>query len=821
MKKGIDTEALKKNRFWIGLGASVVFALVAFICVLGVRGTARAKFAEAKTIDEQLKKIPNDRAKLRNQQWIDQMKQMTASSERQKEAVWMDGFDKQQQAIREQLAVAAGTPSAPDGKPARGKLRELRSPVITWHEDVRDREVFVGRDGKFPTKMKDLDFGEKIDIVPRQYRETYLSQYEALVKDKALHLLNENTGTGSLRIAGSQTAGPNSRPAHDKNLLVLLKPHDFTTRPITSDEAWILQEDLALKREVLKSIAEANRLVAICQSEWRVLGQASEEEKEEAAAGTESAPAKAEPAPAAPTGDKPAEGDAKDQDTQPEKLLEEKRFYNTTWHLGLNLPERKDSAGKPLRNQIEWYEGWQLAFKLVRKGNETTLRGEESNHSYSLTMPTATVAVYFADANGKELATPAVLTNLGNLPPSQFNQQTQTHTTSKRELKPVSAPKEAARILRVGRIATAPTHDEGRFFNTEWLVDLKLVPGTGGLGAAVEAVIHNRSGKMILPAQFEVTYTDGKETFVGEALVKQEKSDPFPANTSRQATKFDVRRTQRPTRIVAVRQVFDWRSVPIKQISRIEFTEIAHKESDRTKIRDLKKYDFTKKDPFYTGAPPATTATPPPDDGSATTAAGGRLGMGSGASTASESSQRTEAHGVPLKRYYEVTNEVRRVPVALVLVVDAANLNDVLASLANSRLRIQITQVVWNRLPGGLGTPAFAKRGPPPPAPGAPAGGAPGGGTGREGGALGTGAGGATPAGYPGRPGGAGGPAGAGPAGVGPGAPARGPISVEEETNEIEVQIYGLISLFENPDALARLAEMKTKAQASSVAANP
>ncbi len=54
------------------------------------------------------------------------------------------------------------------------------------------------------------------------------------------------------------------------------------------------------------------------------------------------------------------------------------------------------------------------------------------------------------------------------------------------------------------------------------------------------------------------------------------------------------------------------------------------------------------------------------------------------------------------RRYVDVTDQVRRMPVALVIVVDQDYMQDVLLSLANSPLRFQVTQVTWNRFRGKL-----------------------------------------------------------------------------------------------------------------------
>ena len=55
------------------------------------------------------------------------------------------------------------------------------------------------------------------------------------------------------------------------------------------------------------------------------------------------------------------------------------------------------------------------------------------------------------------------------------------------------------------------------------------------------------------------------------------------------------------------------------------------------------------------------------------------------------------------KRYLVVNDQVRRMPVGIVLLVDQSNMEDVLMAFANSPLRFQITQVTWTRFRGSLG----------------------------------------------------------------------------------------------------------------------
>ena len=54
------------------------------------------------------------------------------------------------------------------------------------------------------------------------------------------------------------------------------------------------------------------------------------------------------------------------------------------------------------------------------------------------------------------------------------------------------------------------------------------------------------------------------------------------------------------------------------------------------------------------------------------------------------------------ERYIEVSKQVRRMPVALVLLVDQLFMQDALVAYANSPLRFQVTQSHWKRFRGTL-----------------------------------------------------------------------------------------------------------------------
>jgi hypothetical protein len=59
-------------------------------------------------------------------------------------------------------------------------------------------------------------------------------------------------------------------------------------------------------------------------------------------------------------------------------------------------------------------------------------------------------------------------------------------------------------------------------------------------------------------------------------------------------------------------------------------------------------------------------------------------------------------YGLRFDRYSEVTPQARRVPVAVSLIVDQQHINRVLAAFANSNLRLVITQVAQHHFPGSV-----------------------------------------------------------------------------------------------------------------------
>jgi hypothetical protein len=73
------------------------------------------------------------------------------------------------------------------------------------------------------------------------------------------------------------------------------------------------------------------------------------------------------------------------------------------------------------------------------------------------------------------------------------------------------------------------------------------------------------------------------------------------------------------------------------------------------------------------------------------------MGGKGGAMGGQQANQSTTENGLQRTRYIECSEQVRRMPIAIGVVIDQAHIQDFLAAVANSPLRIQTTQWHWQR----------------------------------------------------------------------------------------------------------------------------
>ena len=172
--------------------------------------------------------------------------------------------------------------------------------------------------------------------------------------------------------------------------------------------------------------------------------------------------------------------------------------------------------------------------------------------------------------------------------------------------------------------------------------------------------------------------------------------------------------------IARVEQKFDIRTVPVRRIEALAlgFPDSRHAKSQLKPPSFYAPKEGESAAGGTTGGPgglpmggAGSMSGPPP--GSLGPTPGGRpgdedFGGGGGVSASGGGGQKWGGGSLDAvvmqnkKRYIEVTNEVRRMPVAIAVIVDQAYMQDVLLAFVNSPLRFQITQVTWARFRGTI-----------------------------------------------------------------------------------------------------------------------
>lgn len=118
--------------------------------------------------------------------------------------------------------------------------------------------------------------------------------------------------------------------------------------------------------------------------------------------------------------------------------------------------------------------------------------------------------------------------------------------------------------------------------------------------------------------------------------------------------------------VAGIRQIFDWRTAPVKRVDQM----VTGYHCPRTAAQGLKAWPF----PELKGDAKQGNMT---------------------------EAEYTE-EGLRRKRYSEFSPEVRRLPLAMVVIVDQSNIQDVLSAFASSKLQIQTTEWHWDRYRGDI-----------------------------------------------------------------------------------------------------------------------
>lgn len=841
----LDKETLVKQRFWFLLPLGLVLIFMALGSVWSMRSEAEQKIRE---VDQAYKGVQSKATGLVvSDELIKIVREQRERAEGLKQRLWEELFGLQNQVelegevrvIRRPLIVW----------PEHESLREFT--IFDFGEPL-DRNKFpheVFRN-HFPQLYEQL-----LSILPLYDEKTGRGAVRAnpLVAPGAFAAAGAGKPRGPFGVRSGGADAAASEATTRAMMLAVLDPPTFGEGTLTTDEVWTALEDVAVKRELLAALAGILDRFATLQPEFHPVIESELEEgkpqekslvkPEKTIPASPAKPVKAQPQDNSAGGSeaaKPPDGPGRqtstaagaDSPAKPEgkptgqpasaakpqrRVLVRQRFYNTVWHAE-PLGELKD-ANQPLP-VLDREEGWLLEVRITTDAVpdnqkpadkkaadgpspvEYYLEITSQNYSPRFEIPKMPLRVWIETVQGRRFFVD--VPDAGSVPKAApaaegkpaagrpANQVPIAQQPAKREVEPVRfrlpppATKPADKkldadepdlVLGVQRQPPTGSLDYHRLANPHWIVDVELRRAKDGTGYQLSGQLYNRSGRRQLPPPFQFVISDGSNNVEREIRPVKKPIDSY------QSEKFEqtLLLAQQARHVVGVKQVLDWQTTPIKRIDVIRTGESALAQADRIWTARLQFYPFLKKkrsdqqdvlgysDPIlrYSGSALAGAGGAPavpgfkPGAGSGPAADAGP-GFGQG-----REGGETSRNGIPLRRYFpqnpgeardmpEALPEVRRLPVALVLIADHAALSDILTALANSRLRIQVTQAVWVRTP---------PLGPPPPPPG-------------------------SKSGVPAEP--------APEASTGAAA-ADVPGSEAAEVNLIELQIYGLASLYENP----------------------
>lgn len=153
-----------------------------------------------------------------------------------------------------------------------------------------------------------------------------------------------------------------------------------------------------------------------------------------------------------------------------------------------------------------------------------------------------------------------------------------------------------------------------------------------------------------------------------------------------------------------VEQVLDWEISPVRRIDALALGRHSHRTvTSGLKVNEaLKKLEPVEEEAAPGGGPPGSPGSMPPgmmmppggSPGSGPPPGYGPPGMGSGmGSGAAALLDATRVNKINRQRYMALTPQCKHLPIGLRMIIDQSYIHDILSTVSNSRLRIQITQV--------------------------------------------------------------------------------------------------------------------------------
>ena len=231
-----------------------------------------------------------------------------------------------------------------------------------------------------------------------------------------------------------------------------------------------------------------------------------------------------------------------------------------------------------------------------------------------------------------------------------------------------------------------------RFYNPFWELDLTLTQNAKKEPVLKGSIKNVSRRKLSLGMQFDVQFTRERqesEAGVGQLFVDGE---PVPAGKSAEIKETGslAQAVGRTPGLYGVEQVFTWKTAPVKRLDALSLFHSSHRNASAA-LKPARQFA-----PSGDAAKPAESSPAPAapggdgGEGGASRLGGGPVTGGPGGAAANN---RLTESGLVRDRYLHVTEQVRRMPVALTVTVDQNHIPNVIAAFSNSRLRMQVTQV--------------------------------------------------------------------------------------------------------------------------------
>ncbi|HEY1376365.1 MAG TPA: hypothetical protein VGF55_06200 [Gemmataceae bacterium] len=230
----------------------------------------------------------------------------------------------------------------------------------------------------------------------------------------------------------------------------------------------------------------------------------------------------------------------------------------------------------------------------------------------------------------------------------------------------------------------------GRFISPYWQLD--LVVGRSPSGRAGElrfrGKLTNTSPRRqnVSRIDFKVWLRNSK-TAPNDYAVLPIQYEYLAAGASVDFDETRIGPSDATLRINKIEQRLDTRYVPVKRVDQLVLGKTSHRFANKGLVSTaFSKEEMDK----AAAAAPANPAGPGAAPDPAAMRGGG------------PNSTEYTPNGIPRMRYLERTDQVRRMPIGMVLIVDQGHIQDVLRALANSKLRFQTTQIHYERFRGAI-----------------------------------------------------------------------------------------------------------------------